>query len=539
MAAMGVLSPVKKNNTYKVQDNGKAPAGLKTNDLVVTGGGTYQITGVNADGSYKSKLVNDKQTTNNYQGQYTSAPTADTKSTSTPKPTSTSSQYKAKGTYNDAGLPESARIKIAQEKANYDTAIAAGNMKAAEEAHKNAEAIRAEYGYRGGDDGSEYIALPNDAAPSFSYSGYVGSNPKPKYKDQYADDISAKLDEILSREAFSYNVENDPMWQQYKEQYEREGARAMENTLAELAAGAGGMNSYAVTAAGQANNYYLQQLGDKIPELHQLAYNMYLNDIDAKVRDLGLLQQMSDSEYNRYQDTLAGWRDDRNFAYDMAMDEYAKWVDNRDFAYGVNRDMIADNQWQQSFDTQVDQFNQSLDFEKEQAAIQNTQWQQSFDTANSQWDKTFNYNAERDKIADSRYASETAYDRAIDMLSAGVMPSSSILAAANIDEAEASALYEAATGGVRRTSSSDGAGGNPGSPKKVIEVKTPKTVNGKTYEEYEEAAGHYATVASVCEQMYASEGKAAVLKMLVDAYEDGVLNLGDYSSLYNKYRDKK
>ena len=55
---------------YRVETGGKAPAGLSTGDEVVTGGGTYRITGVNADGSYQSQLVNKNQTIHNYSGSY-------------------------------------------------------------------------------------------------------------------------------------------------------------------------------------------------------------------------------------------------------------------------------------------------------------------------------------------------------------------------------------------------------------------------------------------------------------------------------------
>lgn len=48
-----------KNKTVKVQANGKAPAGLSVGDKVETAGGTYEITGVKADGSYESKKVYD------------------------------------------------------------------------------------------------------------------------------------------------------------------------------------------------------------------------------------------------------------------------------------------------------------------------------------------------------------------------------------------------------------------------------------------------------------------------------------------------
>lgn len=43
--------------TVQVGSDGKAPAGLKAGDSVKTGGGTYRITGVNADGSYQSQKV--------------------------------------------------------------------------------------------------------------------------------------------------------------------------------------------------------------------------------------------------------------------------------------------------------------------------------------------------------------------------------------------------------------------------------------------------------------------------------------------------
>ena len=56
--------------TYQVGADGKAQSGLKAGDEVVTAGGTYKITGVNADGTYQSTLSNKNQTTNNYTGGY-------------------------------------------------------------------------------------------------------------------------------------------------------------------------------------------------------------------------------------------------------------------------------------------------------------------------------------------------------------------------------------------------------------------------------------------------------------------------------------
>lgn len=58
------------NRLVKVLANGSAPGGLGAGDRVVTGGGTYEITGVRPDGSYESTLVDKNQTTGNYNGEY-------------------------------------------------------------------------------------------------------------------------------------------------------------------------------------------------------------------------------------------------------------------------------------------------------------------------------------------------------------------------------------------------------------------------------------------------------------------------------------
>lgn len=62
------------NRIVKVRADGTAPGGLSVGDRVVTGGGTYEITGVNADGTYQSKIVDKNQTTYNYTGSYDDAP---------------------------------------------------------------------------------------------------------------------------------------------------------------------------------------------------------------------------------------------------------------------------------------------------------------------------------------------------------------------------------------------------------------------------------------------------------------------------------
>lgn len=244
----------------------------------------------------------------------------------------------------------------------------------------------------------DYITanMNKTTAPTYTYD----YDSRPTYESGYQTRIDEMLNQIMNREDFSYNAENDPLYQQYKAQYNREGTRAMNDTLAAAASDAGGMNSYAITAAQQANNYYGAQLGDKIPELYQLAYEMYLQDIDNQVRDLGLLQQMDDTQYGRYRDTMSDWQNDRDFAYDMY------------------RDDMGDYQWNTEFDFKVDQA-----------------------------DKEWEYTEGRDEIEDGRYDQEwgskekdAAWNRAMEIINSGTMPTPEQLKAAGLTEDQATSM---------------------------------------------------------------------------------------------------
>lgn len=220
-----------------------------------------------------------------------------------------------------------------------------------EYAHRKAEEIRAKYNYSGSTDGSEFIGLPTtQTTGSFVY------DKAPTYSDQYSERIDAMLNKLLNRDAFSYDYTQDPLYEQYQKQYTREGERAMQDTLGQVSARTGGLaSSWAQTAAQQQQNHYASQAADKIPELYQLAYQMYLNDIDQQVTDLGLLQNMSDTQYNRYRDTMSDWQNDRNFAYGVYRDDISddRYQNERD--YNVGRDQLEDERYDQEWAYQLAQ----------------------------------------------------------------------------------------------------------------------------------------------------------------------------------------
>ena len=259
--------------------------------------------------------------------------------------------------------------------------------------------------------------------PTFNYDDYLSSNPKPTYTSQYQDRIDALLNQILNREKFSYDAETDPLYQQYKSTYTREGNRAMNDTLAAMASGAGGMNTWAATAAQQANDYYMAQLGDKIPELYQLAYSMYMDDLTAQRNDLSTLQGLEQTDYGKYRDQVSDWYSDYNNVYGQYRDDRADWADNRDFAYDDYRYDMEDFKWGTDFNYNYEQ--DALDRE----------WMQK------EWD----YNVAQKELDRADAQKNEAYERAMDMLLMGVMPGSALLAEAGITEAEAKAIKAANT----------------------------------------------------------------------------------------------
>lgn len=89
--------------------------------------------------------------------------------------TSPNAGYVAKGTYNDSILSANDQQKIAALKDQYNYYKGIGNMDKANQAHSSAEAVRAQYGYSGGGDGSEYYALKMP-------TGSIGQTTLPSYQ---------------------------------------------------------------------------------------------------------------------------------------------------------------------------------------------------------------------------------------------------------------------------------------------------------------------------------------------------------------------
>ena len=256
---------------YRVE-NGKAPAGLSAGDEVVTGGGTYRITGVNDDGSYKSQVSNKKQTTYNYKGQYTQR-----QSPLLSQGVSGYTQNRLNGL--EGGYTPGSAVQQAQ-----------------------------------------------------AYLNQVQSRRPGEYQSQWDGELTELYNRIANRKPFSYDIGTDPVYQQYREQYQRQGRLAMQDTMGQAAALTGGYGStYGEQVGQQAYNAYLQNLNDVVPDLYNAAYNRYRDEGTELYNQYGLLSDRENQAYSRYRDTVNDYYSDLSdarSAYDSAYSrDYNQWSD--------------------------------------------------------------------------------------------------------------------------------------------------------------------------------------------------------------------
>jgi hypothetical protein len=236
---------------YRVETGGRAPAGLSTGDEVVTGGGTYRITGVNADGSYQSQLVNKNQTIHNYSGSYA----------------------QRNSPYTSAGVSGYTQSKLNSLEGGYTPS---GSVQAAQ-----------------------------------AYLNQVKASKPGAYQSRWDDELTSLYDQIRNRKKFSYDLGTDPLYQQYREQYQRQGRLAMQDTMGQAAALTGGYGStYGEQVGQQAYNAYLQNLNDIVPQLQQQAYQRYQDEGTDLYNQYSLVKGRDDTDYGRYRDTVSDWYSD-------------------------------------------------------------------------------------------------------------------------------------------------------------------------------------------------------------------------------------
>ena len=249
---------------------------------------------------------------------------------------------------------------------------------------------------RGNSNGNKQATTPTFKYDDFSYDGYQESDivkqasdalnahmaQKPgAYQSQWQTQLNEVIDKIMNREKFSYDLNGDALYQQYKDKYIKQGKMAMGDAIGQASAMTGGYgNSYAQSVGQQAYQAQLENLNDIVPELYQMAYDKYNQEGQDLYNQFSLLGSQEDRDYGRYRDSVSDWNAERDYLagrYDSERDyDYSKYNNDRSFAYDVyaddrtlayneHRDAIADDQWAKEFAEAQKQFAEQMAFEKQ------------------------------------------------------------------------------------------------------------------------------------------------------------------------------
>lgn len=401
--------------------DGKAPSNAQVGDVIVTNGGSYQITG-GSSGNWTSNKVSSATTVGGYNS-------------SVSKPTGTSSGSSgsggtvgngASGSYyggayeggNDSRYYTDNRGNYIGYDSNTDyqalinQAVAKGDMQSAAvyEAYRNAKIANEGLGYEQTNNYSQYLPMANigwNDGTWGSTGGGDGGGTGNAYLDMlgqigwnnpYAEQIQQALAGLNQQYAYD---PNNAQAQAVRENYTQAGQQAMENTLAQVSARTGGLaSSYAGTAAQQQYNNYMQGIDDALLAVEQQARENWLADQSLKQANLQLLMAVASQDETSYYNALNA---------QMAAQQY--------------KDDLAYRQWQQNF-TQ-NQYLNDLAYQKWQQNLTEDQWafeQQQYQNSLASEDRQY------------------AYETVMGILQTGQTPSAALLDAAGLSLGDAQLL---------------------------------------------------------------------------------------------------
>ena len=175
-----------------------------------------------------------------------------------------------------------------------------------------------------------------------------------EYTSKWQQQLDAAMDKILNREAFSYDLNGDALYRQYKDRAVKNGRLAMMDTMGQAAAMTGGYgSSYAQSAGQQAYQKQMDTLTDQAAQLYDRARQDYDRQGQMYRDRYDILRQRENSSYNQYKQGLSSWETENQRLWD-------RYDSLRQQEYQAQRDLIQDQQWQAEFDEAHRQFYDEL-----------------------------------------------------------------------------------------------------------------------------------------------------------------------------------
>ena len=157
-------------------------------------------------------------------------------------------------------------------------------------------------------------------ASTYTPQAYQNNYTPGDYVSKYGANIENLLNQIQNRK-FSYDMNADPLYQQYKDQYVRGGNMASRDAAAAAASLTGGYgSSYATTAASQAYDNYLAGLNDKALDLYGAAVDRYNAETADLYNQLGAYNDLEQQNYGQ-------WQDAEQARFQVEQMNYDRWND--------------------------------------------------------------------------------------------------------------------------------------------------------------------------------------------------------------------
>ncbi|MBE5803315.1 MAG: hypothetical protein E7316_02270 [Clostridiales bacterium] len=149
------------------------------------------------------------------------------------------------------------------------------------------------------------------------------------YTSKYGQNIDSLLNKLNNRQAFQYNMSQDPLYQQLAAKYMSSGKQAMQDTMGQAAALTGGYgSSYASTAGSQAYQQHLNQLNDDAIELYSLAKSAYDTEGDNMRSNLSAYQTAESALRSNFESDRADYYNRLNSLRDGQSTEYQQYRDD-------------------------------------------------------------------------------------------------------------------------------------------------------------------------------------------------------------------
>lgn len=175
-----------------------------------------------------------------------------------------------------------------------------------------------------------------------------------EYTSKWQQQLDAAMDKILNRERFSYDLNGDALYRQYKDRAVKNGRLAMMDTMGQAAAMTGGYgSSYAQSAGQQAYQKQMDGLTDQASRLYDMAREDYDRQGQADRDRYDVLRQRENSSYSQYKQQRSDWEAENTRLWN-------RYDSLRQQEYSAQRDSIKDQQWLAEFEEARQEFYDQL-----------------------------------------------------------------------------------------------------------------------------------------------------------------------------------